>query len=517
MSSPSFLRRAGPLVLARFASAVVTTVVPLVLARAMAIEEYGTYKQLFLVGVTLTSILAFGIPQSLYYFLPRTEQGRPYIVHVLVLLAGAGAMAAGLVLLATPWIGELFSAPSLPEYRFALATYAGFFLAATPLEALFTSQGRTGLAAVNYLVWDSLRAAAMTVPILLGFGLHATMWSVAGLMVVRALATWVMAVRAAPGPWWDQAGLRAQLAYALPFGAAMAISVPQHSLHQWVVSAHFDPALFAIYTVGCFQLPIVDLLYTPTTEVLMVHVGELERAGRLADAVGLFRDAAARLAFVFVPTCAFLIAAAPAFIEAVFGPRFLPAVPLFRVSTLAVLFGCFPLDGLLRARGETRAILLSYAVKAAVTVPLVLLLVETLGLMGGVVSWLIAEGVGKALLVGRLPRALQLRSARQLLGLVPLQDGLRATIGAGVSVAVMLVWDRIIAGHFDSLPHTFFWRLFPVASDAVVFTLTYVMVLHAQGIRVLRVLSLFRRQRPALAPVLPAQPDPGDAAEAPVL
>jgi O-antigen/teichoic acid export membrane protein len=91
MSSPSFLRRAGPLVLARFASAVVTTVVPLVLARAMAIEEYGTYKQLFLVGVTLTSILAFGIPQSLYYFLPRTEQGRPYIVHVLVLLAGSAS------------------------------------------------------------------------------------------------------------------------------------------------------------------------------------------------------------------------------------------------------------------------------------------------------------------------------------------------------------------------------------------------------------------------------------------
>jgi len=504
-------------VVARFASAVITTVVPLVLARAMPIEEYGTYKQLFLIGVTLTSVLAFGVPQSLYYFLPRTDHGRPYIIHVLVLLAGAGAVGAGLVLLATPWIGELFSAPRLPEYRYALATYAGFFLAAGPLESLFTSQGRTGLAAVNYLVWDTLRAAAMTVPILLGLGLHATMWSVAGLMVVRTLATWAMAVTAAPGPWWNRPALRAQLAYALPFGAAMAISVPQHSLHQWVVSAHFDPALFAIYTVGCFQLPIVDLLYTPTTEVLMVHVGELERAGRLADAVGLFRDAAARLAFVFVPTCAFLIAAAPAFIEAIFGPRFLPAVPLFRVSTLAVLFGCFPLDGLLRARGETRAILLSYAVKAVITVPLVLLLVETLGLMGGVVSWLVAEAVGKILLVGRLPRALQLESPRQLLGLVPFRDGLRATLAAGVSVAVMLVWDRLIAGHFMSLPHTFFWRLFPVGSDAVVFTLTYAMVLHAQGIRVLRVLSLLRRQRPVAAPVLPAQPDPGEAAEASVL
>jgi hypothetical protein len=79
----------------------------------------------------------------------------------------------------------------------------------------------------------------------------------------------------------------------------------------------------------------------------------------------------------------------------------------------------------------------------------------------------------------------------------------------------MLLWHRVIAGRFDFLPHTFFWRLFPVGSDALIFTLVYVMVLHAQGIRVLRVLWLLRRQR--LAPVLPAQPDPGDAAEAPVL
>ena len=503
--------------MARFASVVITTVVPLVLARAMPIAEYGTYKQLFLVGVTLTSILAFGVPQSLYYFLPRTEQGRAYVIHVLALLAGAGAVAAALVLVATPWIGQLFSAPSLPEYRYALAAYAGFFLAASPLETLFTSQGRTGLAAVNYVVWDTLRAAAMTVPILLGLGLHATMWSVAALMMVRALATWVMGVNAAEGPWWNGPALRGQLAYALPFGAAMAISVPQHSLHQWVVSAQFDPAVFAIYTVGCFQFPIVDLLYTPTTEVLMVHVGELERAGRLAHSVALARDASARLAFVFVPSCAFLIAAAPAFIEAVFGPKFLPAVPLFRVSTLAVLFGCFPLDGLLRARGETRAILLCYVVKALVTVPLVLLLVRMFGLLGGVISWLVAEAVGKGLLVTRLPGALRLESPRQLLGLVPMRDGLRATVAAGVSVAVMLLWDRVIAGHFTSLPHTFFWRLFPVASDALVFTLAYVMVLHAQGIRVLRVLSMLRRSRPAAAPVLPAQPDPGEAAEAPVL
>jgi hypothetical protein len=139
------------------------------------------------------------------------------------------------------------------------------------------------------------------------------------------------------------------------------------------------------------------------------------------------------------------------------------------------------------------------------------------GLIGGVLSWLLAEAVGKMLLVARLPRALQLASPRKLLGLVPFRDGLQATLAAGVSVAAMLIWHRVIAGRFDFLPHTFFWRLVPLASDALVFTVTYVAVLHAQGIRVLRVLWLLRRPRPATAPVLPAQPDPGEPAEAPVL
>jgi O-antigen/teichoic acid export membrane protein len=436
------------------------------------------------------------------------------VVHTLVLLMLAGGVAAILVLVGTPWVGRLFSAPDLVEYRGALATYTGFYLAGCALEPILTSQGRTGASALNYLFWDSLRAAAMTLPILLGLGLHATMWSVATLMVIRFGATWLIAIRGTLGRWWDRAALRTQLGYALPFGAALAVSVPQHSFHQWVVSALFDPALFAIYTVGCFQLPIVDLLYTPTSEVLMVHVGELERAGRLDQVARAFREAAARLAYVFVPTCVFLLAAAPEFIEAVFGAKFLPSVPLFRVSTLAVLFGCFPVDGLLRARGDTAAIFRSYVVKALVTVPLVLGFVHLFGLVGGVVSWLLAEAVGKVLLVVRLPRALGTRRLRDLLTLVPVQAGVRAGAASVGAVCVMLVWDRIIAGHWNALPHRFFWRLVPVGTASLVFGLAYVIALHLVGVRVLDVLTSLRRsRRPA---PLPAQPDPGDVTEVPL-
>ena len=359
----------------------------------------------------------------------------------------------------------------------------------------------------------------MTLPILLGAGLHWTVWAVALLMLVRLLVTWVVLLRTTRGPLWNGKLLRTQLAYALPFGAALAMSVPQHSFHQWVVSARFDPAVFAIYVVGCFQLPIVDLLYTPTSEVLMVHIGELDRKGRLHESIGAFRESVARLGYVFVPTAVFLVTAAPEFIEAVFGHKFVDAVPLFRASSLAVLFGCFPLDGLLRARGQTTTIFHSYLVKLVVTVPLALGMVHWLGLMGGVLSWLVAEALGKVLLVWQVPKALQLKSFAEMKELLPRVSLRRASVAALGAAAALLVWKRVVSMAWEQIPHSFLWRLLPIVAVSVIFGVVYLVGLQLMGVSLLRVVRSLRRPVAAASemehPPLDVEPNLGSAVRVP--
>ena len=51
----------------------------------------------------------------------------------------------------------------------------------------------------------------------------------------------------APGDAPSTGALRRQLAYALPFGAAMALNVPQQLSHQYAVALVVPPAMFAIY------------------------------------------------------------------------------------------------------------------------------------------------------------------------------------------------------------------------------------------------------------------------------
>ena len=53
---------------------------------------------------------------------------------------------------------------------------------------------------------------------------------------------------------------REQWAYALPFALAVGIEVIQPNFHQYVVASRFDAATFAIYAVGCLQIPLVDLI-----------------------------------------------------------------------------------------------------------------------------------------------------------------------------------------------------------------------------------------------------------------
>ncbi|WP_395834046.1 lipopolysaccharide biosynthesis protein [Cystobacter fuscus] len=490
----SFMGKAGPLVLARLFTAGLTLSIPLVLARVLSLEEYGTYYQLFLIATTLYYVLPFGVVQSLYYFLPRAEEKRPWLGQTLLFMSGAGAVAAALVWGLLGLVANHFGNPALLEHRATLALYTAFLLGSFPLEISLTSQGRTKQSAIVYLVSDAVRAAAMVVPCLLGTGLHGMMLAVVGFTFLRFVATWVVALRGTTGPLMRSELWRQQLVYAAPFGAAMALAIPQQNAHLYMVAGVVSPALYALYRVGCFQLPVVDLLYTPTSEVLMVRLGELEKQGRLEEGVGAFREAAGKLAFLFLPFAAFLFAAAPEFIGALFGAKFLPAVPIFRVSVVGVVLAILPMDGVLRARGHTRAIFLSYLIKAVVTVPLVWVGVRQFGMMGGVVSWALAELVGKCSLLVRVPAALSTPSLRlRIRDIIPWRELGKASLAAFAAAAVVFVLRLGTEHAWGGLPEGFVWRTLPLAVAGLLFVLGYVGVLYATGVRPLGLLARARR------------------------
>jgi len=186
---------------------------------------------------------------------------------------------------------------------------------------------------------------------------------------------------------------REQLVYVLPFAVAVVIDLLQTNYHSYAVSHRFDPATFAVYAVGCFQIPLLELVASPMCNVMMVRMTERLREGRAGDAVPIWADTARVLALLFFPAAAVLAVCAPDLIVFLFTERYAASVPIFSVWSLSIALSAFQTDGVLRVYAATRFLLALSAVRLVLTAALIGPALAFAGLRGAV---LVTVGVAAA-------------------------------------------------------------------------------------------------------------------------
>ena len=438
---PSILRRAGPLMIARFAIALVTFGTPLILARVLIRDDYGTFKLSWLWCTTLGTILPMGLTPSLIYFVPREpERRRFFISHALLLTTGLGACVGTLLYLYGPAIARAMHQPDLAAQMHLVALFSALFLAGSTMDSIPMSQGRIKLAAVLRFGYEATQALGIVAGALLTRSLAGALVGVTAGTAFRAVACWVMVLRE-HGLHVSREDFRRQLSYALPFGLAFAIIIPQQQFHQYFVAASVVAGVYAIYNVGCFNLPIVDMLYTPISEVLQLGIAEHDRDGDREGPARLMREAVARLAFVFIPMMALLYVCGPVLITFLFTDRYRDSVPIYRIAIFAIPLAALPLDGVMRARAQNRFMLVVSVVKLALTVPLVVVGFHTFGLRGAMAGWVGAESFTRGILLAR---------AGQLLGgirrVLPWRTLALQSLAAALSAPVGAVALRLAHG-----------------------------------------------------------------------
>jgi O-antigen/teichoic acid export membrane protein len=386
--------------------------IPVVLARAFDRAAFGTYKQLFLVYATLYGLAQIGAAESLYYFVPRKpeEAGRRVGNAVVLLLLMGVVCAVGLWqarFAIAGWLSNDALIPTLPW----LGAYLALMLVASAFEIVMVSRKEHTVGACTYAATDFARTALFLAPALVFRSL--------GAVLAGGVAFAALRVAAMLGYFWREFGrefrvdgrlLRNQLAYALPFALAVGIEVVQANYHQWAVAARFDAATFAIYAVGCLQIPLIDLVYTSTSNVMMVKMAEVaHETGR--GALELWHGATVRLASLFFPLAAFLLLAAHSIIVLLFTNAYEASVPVFVVWCLMILPAAFCVDGVLRVYAQTRFLLVMNIVRLAVVALLIGWSVSTFGMIGAVLVTLAGTTLVKALALLRIARLMEVGMA----------------------------------------------------------------------------------------------------------
>jgi O-antigen/teichoic acid export membrane protein len=383
-------RPAMLLVIGRSLGLATTFAIGIIFARLFDPADFGTYKQFFLVFATLYGVAQLGMAESLYYFVPRrgAETGR-YVANAMLTLAIAGGLCLTLLYAGRFVIAGWFSNPELVSHLPILGLYLTLTLVTTVFEIVMVSRKHHMAAAVTYALSDVARTALFILPALVFLSLGAAFVGATAFAAIRLVVVFAS--------FWREFGRdmridlalwRHQLAYALPFALAVSVEIIQINYHQYVVASNVDAATFAIYAIGCLQIPLVDLIMTSTVNVLMVRMAEEKSHGEAARA--LWHDTVERLAFLLVPLAVFLVVMARPLIIGLFTETYASSIPIFTVWALAaVLPGILAVDGVLRVYAQNKFLLITNVLRLGFVALFIGVFMSSFGLPGAVLVTLI--------------------------------------------------------------------------------------------------------------------------------
>src|ERR1700734_174019 len=116
-SGESLTWRVSWLTCAKTVGFVFSMALPLLLVRRMDREQYGLYKQAFLVVATAMTVLPMGVGMSAFYFLPRdSTRRRQTVLNIMLFQVAVGALAFGALVLYPAILTAIFGDARLAQY-----------------------------------------------------------------------------------------------------------------------------------------------------------------------------------------------------------------------------------------------------------------------------------------------------------------------------------------------------------------------------------------------------------------
>lgn len=476
---PSLTARAAWVMAAKTLAFACAFALPLLLVRRLDQTEFGLYKQLFLLVDVAVSILPLGFGMSAFYFLPREPARQGQVILNILLFHLAVGLCVWLVFVLRPGLpAALLNSPELA----ALAPLAGlailFWIISYTLETVALAHQEVRLATAFIVGSRLTKSLFLIAAALLRPDVRALVYAaiIQGALQTVAL---VLYLRSRFGAFWrgfEWGMLRAQLAYALPLGAAAVVFLLFGYLDNFFVSHRFDPATYAVYAVGCFNIPLVGILTEAVGQVMIPRVSYLQKQGSQREIAELAARMMRKLAFVFLPLYVLLLVVAREFIALLFTPRYLAAYPVFAINLTLIPLGILAsaCDPVMRAYAEHRFFLLR--LRAA------LLLVFAGAVWCGVRYFGMVGAISAAVLVNLIERLATAQKVRRILGvgwsdLALFKDiGKLALAALGGGVATVLVrrfvagappfWALVICGSIFSAAYLLLVFLFKVPSSS---------------------------------------------------
>ncbi|HOZ00569.1 MAG TPA: oligosaccharide flippase family protein [Candidatus Syntrophosphaera sp.] len=442
-------KQAGMLTSVEFIRFGCKALVGVILARILLPAELGSYRQLFLIYTTFSTLMLLGIPQSVLYFLPKfrhSETKAEFITRTVNLVSWLAFLFAAGIFLLRGLIARVFHNPELDTLLVIYAIYP-LFMFITQIYSSVT----LGLQQPVKTATFTLFTVATDLLFILGAALLTKDLSriVLGVMISAfmqwAFAQWQLSryrIKAS----FDPNYYRDVFNYSLPLGLSSIIGMLSIQLDKLVVSGFFTPAQYAVFSIGAMELPFISILNNSVNAILLPHI-----SGDTAQMEQIYRAAVRKNALIIFPFSMLAFIFAKPLITLLYTNTYAASVPYFQVYLLVLPLKVATYGIIFMAMQKTRYIMVNSLLTLGLNLVLNLILVKAIGMMGAALATVIVTWLSVAIYMFWIKNHLKLRLNDLFPWKAIMRTALATVVAGALSMAVFFAFGQDWIWQFAAL------------------------------------------------------------------
>jgi O-antigen/teichoic acid export membrane protein len=420
---------------------------PIVLARALSVEDFGQYRLMWLAVMTCLVLAPLSMPQSLYYFLPRSDAAgkRLYLNHTVLFMCTTALLGAWALSALNPW--QPASLAELNRHGLIVPAFAFLWTVAYLLDVLPTVEERVEWQAKVVVGLSALRAVALSVAAIATGELEPVLWTLVVFVLVKLalLGAYIRRHHGFGRPLLERGAFKAQVKYAAPFGFSASLYALRSQADQWVAAALFSLHQFAAFSVAAVIGPIVYICRQSVNNVFLPSMSRLESSGDVAGMLALNSRANVMVAALVFPVLAFAFVYAEEVITLIYTASYVEAAPVMQLYVLALALLVIELNSVMLILREGPFAMKANACLLVGSVVVSWYCAQAFGLVGAAAGSSLAVYADRLLLVRRI-------SSRTGIPVSRMQDWGSLAVLAALAIAAALAAWGLLHGELESFP-----------------------------------------------------------------
>lgn len=311
-----------------------------------------------------------------------------------LLLLLFSALSAGALLVASPLLEKLLGQKLPREIIWLVVLYLVLFAPSTLVEYWYVITDQTKKLVRYGIVAFTLQILIVGIPVILGFGVRGAIWGMIAAGGFRMIWLAVILIKNGDStisfPFWKK-----YLNLGTPIILSVLLSGSAQYVNGFIVSAKFDPAVFAIFRYGARELPLVALLAHALSNAI---VPAITRDGPAAGLKQL-RERSSRMASWMFPLTIGLVLVAYFLFPAFYTRNFLESAGVFNLFLLLITSRLLFPQTVLIALKKTRILMIASLLELILNIGLSLMLVQIWGIRGVALATVIAYYFERAFLM----------------------------------------------------------------------------------------------------------------------